>query len=84
MILPSKVFRAIFRRNPGQKSRLEPQMAFHMPVSTTRGEVASYVASVSTELANMARQSGLDTLEFLLEMIRLEAEGLNSRDLEQE
>ena len=57
-------------------------MAFHLPPTTTQGEVASYVASLSTELASMARQSGLRTLEFLFEMIRLEAEGLNGPDQE--
>lgn len=38
--------------------------------------VASYVASLSTDLATMARRSGLDTLGYLLEMVRLEAESV--------
>ena len=59
-------------------------MRVQLPPSTMQGEVASYVASLSTELAAMARQSGLETLEFLLEMIRLEAEGLNRANSEQE
>ncbi len=36
--------------------------------------VASYVASLSSDLAGMARRTGLDTLGYLLEMVRLEAE----------
>jgi hypothetical protein len=38
--------------------------------------LASYVATVSSDLAVMARRSGLDTLGYLLEMVRLEAESL--------
>ena len=36
--------------------------------------VASYVATLSADLATMARGHGLDTLGYLLEMVRLEAE----------
>jgi hypothetical protein len=36
--------------------------------------VASYVATLSADLAVMARRTGLDTLGYLLEMVRLEAE----------
>ncbi len=36
--------------------------------------VAVYVASMAADLANMAHRSGLGTLGFLLEMVRLEAE----------
>ena len=39
-----------------------------------RTVVASYVAALSADLATMARGSGLDTLGYLLEMVRLEAE----------
>jgi hypothetical protein len=39
-----------------------------------RAQVAVYVASISADLANMARRAGLDTLGYLLEMVRLEAE----------
>ena len=39
-----------------------------------RADVAVYVASMSADLANMARATGLDTLGYLLEMVRLEAE----------
>jgi hypothetical protein len=39
-----------------------------------RTAVASYVATLSADLATMARDTGLDTLGYLLEMVRLEAE----------
>lgn len=39
-----------------------------------RTVVANYVAALSADLATMARGSGLDTLGYLLEMVRLEAE----------
>jgi hypothetical protein len=39
-----------------------------------RTAVASYVATLSADLANMARDTGLVTLGYLLEMVRLEAE----------
>ncbi len=39
-----------------------------------RTAVASYVAKMSADLAGMARRTGLDTLGYLLEMVRLEAE----------
>jgi len=42
--------------------------------SGDRTAVATYVASLSGDLANLARGSGLDTLGYLLEMARLEAE----------
>ena len=40
----------------------------------TRAAVASYVATLSADLAAMARKQGLETLGYLLEMARLEAE----------
>ena len=39
-----------------------------------RVAAASYVAALSTELANLARQHGLDALGYILDMARLEAE----------
>lgn len=39
-----------------------------------RSAVASYVATLSADLATLARRSGLDTIGYLLEMVRLEAE----------
>jgi len=41
-----------------------------------RTEVANYVAMLSSGLASMARRTGLDTLGYLLEMVRLEAENV--------
>jgi hypothetical protein len=41
-----------------------------------RTVVANYVATLSADLAAMARRSGLDTLGYLLEMVRLEAESV--------
>ena len=40
----------------------------------SRAVVANYVATLTAELATMARRSGLDTVGYLLEMVRLEAE----------
>ena len=45
-----------------------------------QSEVASYVATLSADLAVMAWRSGLDTLGYLLEMFRLEAEGVYHHD----
>lgn len=44
-----------------------------------RTAVANYVATLSADLATMARRTGLETLGYLLEMVRLEAESA-SRD----
>ena len=41
-----------------------------------RAATAEYVATLSTDLASMARRHGLDTLGYLLDMVRLEAESL--------
>jgi hypothetical protein len=40
-------------------------------------EAAEYVATFAGELALIARRHGLDTLGYLLEMARLEAENLS-------
>lgn len=45
-----------------------------------QAEVAHYVASLSGDLASLARRSGLETLGYLLEMVRLEAETLTRRN----
>lgn len=53
----------------------------NQPASTDNGSraaVASYVASMTADLANMTRRSGLETLSHLLEMVRLEAENTKS------
>ncbi len=39
-----------------------------------RSAAASYVAALSGDLASIARSHGLDTLGYLLDMARLEAE----------
>ena len=39
-----------------------------------RNEAAAYIASMSANLASMARQHGLNTLGYLLDMAKLEAE----------
>jgi hypothetical protein len=39
-----------------------------------RAAVANYVATLSGDLATLARRTGLETLGYLLEMARLEAE----------
>ena len=44
-----------------------------------RTVVANYVATMSADLATMARRTGLDTLGYLLEMVRLEADSVNGR-----
>lgn len=44
------------------------------------GAVASYVAALSSDLATMARRNGLDTLAYLLEMVRLEAESMSGSE----
>lgn len=51
-------------------------MADHTEQPNGRTAVASYVATMSNDLATMARRTGLDTLGYLLEMARLEAESL--------
>ena len=42
--------------------------------SSDRTAAAKYVAELSAELANLARRHGLDTLGYILDMARLEAE----------
>jgi hypothetical protein len=42
-----------------------------------RGAAASYIAALSGDLALMARQHGLDTLGYILEMAKLEAENIS-------
>jgi hypothetical protein len=52
------------------------------PTSSDLGSqtaVASYVASISADLATMTRRTGLETLSHLLEMVRLEAESTSSQ-----
>ena len=44
--------------------------------SGDRTVVANYMATLAADLATLARRSGLDTLGYLLEMVRLEAESV--------
>ena len=39
-----------------------------------RAAIAAYVATLSADLSVIARKSGLSTLGYLLDMVRLEAE----------
>jgi hypothetical protein len=41
-----------------------------------RAVVADYVATMSADLASLARRTGFETLGYLLEMARLEAENV--------
>jgi hypothetical protein len=43
-------------------------------------EIASYVASHATELSILAHKAGLSSLEYLLEMVRLEVENVNRQE----
>jgi hypothetical protein len=47
--------------------------------SCEREEAAAYVAALSEDLASIARHHGLDTLAYLLDMARLEAENAQRR-----
>jgi hypothetical protein len=40
----------------------------------TPGSVALYISSMADELARLARRNGLDTLGYILEMARIEAD----------
>lgn len=40
----------------------------------TPDSAAHYIASLTEELAQLARRNGLDTLSYILEMARLEAD----------
>ncbi len=47
---------------------------------SSRIAVASYVASLSADLATISRRTGLETLSYLLEMVRLEAESVSRQN----
>jgi hypothetical protein len=49
-------------------------------VKGDRAEVANYVATLSGDLALMARRAGLETLGYLLDMAKLEAEQAGSHE----
>jgi len=66
----------------GPKGRgLEAKMPERMPLREPddRTAVAHYVASLSGDLARLARRHGFTALSYVLEMARLEAEDLNRR-----
>jgi hypothetical protein len=46
-------------------------------IGDEQATVADYVATLSADLAVMARRHGLDTLGYLLDMARLEAENVS-------
>ena len=48
--------------------------------STDRTAAANYVATLSGDLAVIARRHGLDTLGYLLEMAQLEAESASRNE----
>lgn len=41
---------------------------------SSREQAATYVAGLASELALLARRNGLDTLGYLLDLVRMEAE----------
>jgi hypothetical protein len=43
-----------------------------------RAETAAYIADLSAHLATLARRENFSTLAYLLDMVRLEAEGLRN------
>ena len=45
-----------------------------------RAAAAAYVAELSSELAAIARRHGLDTLSYILDIARLEAESASQAD----
>jgi hypothetical protein len=45
------------------------------PGNSDQAAVAAYVAALSCDLAVLARRHNLDTLGYLLDMVRVEAEG---------
>jgi hypothetical protein len=72
----------MFHPKTGPKGRgLEAKMPERMPLREPddRAAVAHYIASLSADLARLARRHGLTTLSYVLEMARLEAEDLNRR-----
>jgi len=49
----------------------------HEAHEETPGTVALYVASITEELAQMAKRQGLDSLGYILDMARLEADQIS-------
>ena len=53
-----------------------PAMAQPLPERDERTAAASYVATLTADLASIAKTHGLDTLGYILDMARLEAENV--------
>ena len=51
----------------------EPQQIAEAKMATP-GHVATYIASIAEELAQLAKRNGLDPLAYILDMARLEAD----------
>ena len=68
---PGQVTRALRTLAAGEITMAEPTEE-----PNGRTAVAAYVATLSNDLATMARRTGLETLGYLLEMVRLEAESV--------
>jgi hypothetical protein len=52
----------------------EPRCVREVSGGGTPDSTALYIASLTHELAQLARQQGLDSLSYILEMARLEAD----------
>ena len=57
-------------------SNANPSAATAQGQKHDRTSTANYVASLAGDLADMARSQGLDTLGYILEMAKLEAENI--------
>jgi hypothetical protein len=49
------------------------------PSANARTEAANYVATLTGELAQLARRHGLDTLSYILDLAHMEAENLTRK-----
>ena len=67
---------------PSNRALPQAEITMSDPTDEPNGPkaVAAYVATMSTDLASMARRTGLDTLGYLLEMVRLEAESVSRQN----
>ena len=52
----------------------EPRRVHEMKGGPTPDSTAHYIASLAHELAQLAKQQGLESLSYILEMARLEAD----------
>jgi hypothetical protein len=65
--------------NSGRASQKMPADQMEEKELSDPAAAANYIASLAGDLAAIARGHGLDTLGYLLDMARLEAENTNSR-----